>query len=152
MLKKFKNKRIILGLALLSVLSIFFLLSSTKKPRPPILTAPLPFTTRPPSSLQITNSYPPSGKYTSLFPSTALTFTFNQPISLDKVRVEITPKTSLSLSLSSNRLRLYASPAKPWQYDKEYKIKVIGVGGVTLIDNTTIFLDPAKHPPTEEAP
>jgi len=146
MFQKLKNKKVLIGLIVVSLLSLVYIYFSSKKtestvvPPPPF--APVP--TLPP--LQIIDSYPNSGKFVLTFPVTALVFTFNQPIALNKIRVEILPKIDLLLSLNPTGDTLYARPKDPWPFNKEYKISVVGPGGLVLAENIITFLDPSKNP------
>lgn len=149
MFQKLKNNKtkVIIGLFLLSILSIVYLVYSSKKPQslPSGITPPLPALSTP-SPLQIISSYPASGKFVLNFPLTALTFQFNQPVNINQIRIDISPQTKVVLSLSPDKYSVYARPENPWLFNKEYKITVTGPFGVTLAENTITFLDPLKNP------
>ncbi len=134
-----------MGLVVVSFLSLVYIYYSSKKTESAIVTPPPPFpvSTLPP--LQIISSYPLSGKIVLTFPVTALVFTFNQPITLNKVQVHVSPFTETILSLSPDGNTLYARPKNPWQFNKEYEISVVGPGGIDIVKNTVTFLDPSKN-------
>lgn len=147
MLQKLKNKKVLVGFLVISVLSLVYIYYSSKKTvtsttsQPPSFTSNFP-TPRP---LQIISSYPNSGKFILTFPVTALTFQFNQQITPNQVRVDVTPSTKLVLSLSPDKYYLNARPEQPWKFNIEYKIEVYGLGGVKLAENIVTFLDPSKN-------
>ncbi len=122
-----------------SLLSIVYLIQSAKRDtRTPSF--PSPSSQIP---LQVIKSYPGSGEFTEQFSLSALIYTFNQSVTLDKIAVEIYPQIEFQISQSADQLTLYIHPLEPWKYKVKYSVKVIGVGGITLSSNEITFLDPS---------
>lgn len=145
MFQKLKNKKFLVGFLIVSLLSLGYIYFSSRKPEPPV-TPPFTLITPTLPPLQITSSYPASGKFVLNFPLTALTFQFNQPVNINQIRIDISPQTKVVLSLSPDKYSVYARPENPWLFNKEYKITVTGPFGAVLAENIITFLDPLKNP------
>lgn len=125
-----KSKKILLGLCVLSLISLVYLYlqisSPTPPPPPPVIIQPntTQYPTPDPKLVQI---YPPDAQPKLAFPEMALAFTFDQEINLTSIRVFVSPFQPVNAQVSQDKRTLYVAPKPSWTYNTEYVISVYGV-------------------------
>lgn len=141
-----KRNKIVAGVFLIVFAGSCFYLYQSSRPTkiPNINTPPTP------GPLLLVNSYPPKGDIALTFPTTALTYTFNQSVALSQFRVDILPKTETTSTISSDGKTIYVKPKTFWKLNLQYEVSLIGLQGTILETKKITFVAPKNVPEDTE--
>ncbi|MCK4588508.1 LPXTG cell wall anchor domain-containing protein [Candidatus Woesebacteria bacterium] len=116
-MSKKRKVLIILGIAILIALGLFFFLKKKQQPPfPPEI---------PKGSLSLLQTLPSEGKNQSLFTSTAILFTFDGPLILSTADVSIDPKIEIITEITrNNSATLAIRPVDEWKEGIPYTITI----------------------------
>ncbi len=120
--KSLARHKIITALVILSILSLFYLISTTKRASSP---TPAPTPTLLP--LILTRTEPLGGRIRTIWTTTAIAFVFNQPVDLQSMSYTIQPATQIELFLSPDKSTLYLRPHSRWEEKINYQIEITGL-------------------------
>lgn len=131
-----KNK-ILLGMSVLSIISLIYIASYTtpQTNNPPTAT----ITATPFPNLQVPELVyvdPPPGDMESFWTTQAIQFKFNQPMDVYSIQYSIQPNISIKISPSDDETSVYIRPAEGWVFNQTYTIKINSlksVGGQTIL-------------------
>lgn len=119
----FKNRKlqVFLLLIVISIASIVYLVSKTKT-SPENINNSLSSS---PVKLQLVSVFPLPGKQPLAYPNTAITFVFNQELSLGTASVDIQPEIKASIEIDAkDRTLLHVIPKSDWKYNTKYQFTV----------------------------
>ena len=121
-LLKNRGARMFLVLLAISVVSMVYLLSKSKKPSENVNVFPTPA----PIKLELVSVFPLPGKSPVAFRNTAITFVFNQELRIGTAMVDIQPKTKISVEIDAkDRSLLHVIPKSDWIYNTKYQMSVM---------------------------
>lgn len=113
-----KRDFILFALFLLGV--VFYMIISSASPAKKNTPSAIP---------KLISTYPTvQGEQIFPFTDNAVTFTFDQKISLDNLQVQATPSSKFKPTLSEDSKTLILVPESLWKYDTKYQILVSGLG------------------------
>jgi hypothetical protein len=113
-----KRDFILFALFLLGV--VFYLMISSASPAKKNIPSAIP---------RLISTYPTvQGEQIFPFTDDAVSFTFDQEISLTNLQVQATPSSRFKPSLSEDSKTLILVPESLWKYDTKYQILVSGLG------------------------
>lgn len=132
-----KKYRLVLALAAIFLLVVFFLFIKRSQTPPP---SPVP--TPPP--LRLMQLYPSQGEQEIAVPLVTLTYTFSTPVDPATANIIITPFVGFELSTDASGKILYITPTSEWKYDIQYKVAITvnskeGVGLSAPVEHSFLF-------------
>ncbi|MEK9200934.1 MAG: hypothetical protein AAB909_03100 [Patescibacteria group bacterium] len=133
LLQALKSKKILGIFILISLACLIYIITVSQKSTP--------------GNLQPTTIYPADGtKPLLMFPSTAVSFYFAAPITLDMFKVKIDPQIEHKIRLSPDGLTIHISPNAKWPTEIPHTVYLLDPSGNQITKTTVTFLDPFKHP------
>lgn len=134
---------LILGIGILSLFSIFYVLSLSKKTSSPpitnVISTPSQAFSVPPT-LRYTD--PPPGKQESFWTTTAIEFKFDQPIDPLSVKFSVQPKTELAYSASEDKTSIFIRPQDAWKTNTSYILTIESLSNYSDL----LIADPINYP------
>lgn len=133
LLQKLKTKKVLITLIIISVACLVYIFIVSSRPTK--------------INVQPTIVYPPDGsKPLLMFPSTAVSFFFETPVTLAMFRIRIEPELEIKSRLAPDGLAIHVSPTSAWPTETPYTVYLLDPAGNQISKTTITYLDPFKHP------
>lgn len=113
----------------ISIVSLFYLVVSTKKQTPIPFLSPSPAPSLIP--LDLIRTEPLQGKQKTIWTTTAVSFVFNQEIDIKTLSYTIFPSTKSAPFLGPQKNILYIRPQIGWKESTPYQIKIVSLSSVS---------------------
>ncbi len=132
-IQKLKSKKVLLSFAVISIACLIYIVVMSGRPakienKPTIV-------------------YPPDGSQPLLmFPSTAVSFYFETPVTLNMFRIKIEPQIEIKTRLSPDGLAIHVSPTSAWSTEIPHTVYLLDSTGNQISKTSFTYLDPFKHP------